>query len=162
MTSRPSRQVRRRRFLAALFGLYLVVLAFIAFWPSPIDSGSAGGTLREVLTWLHERGAPGWFNYNFVEFTANIVLFVPFGFLGAAYVDRRWWWAVPIAGFCVSGFIELGQFLLRLDRFATVSDLVANTSGSALGVAICIGAQLVTKSTQPTATNKDDSAPRKD
>ncbi|MFZ3417164.1 VanZ family protein [Arthrobacter sp. 3Tela_A] len=132
-TSRPSRQVRRRRFLAALFGLYLVVLAFIAFWPSPVDSGSAGGTLRTVLAWLHEHGAPGWFNYNFVEFTANILLFVPFGFLGAAYVDRRWVWAVPVAGFCISGCIELGQLLFRPDRFATMNDLVANTLGTACG-----------------------------
>lgn len=134
MSPGPSRSVRRRRFLAALFGLYLMVLAFIAFWPSPVDSGSAGSTLREVLAWLHNRGAPGWLNYDFVEFTANILLFVPFGFLGAAYVDRRWLWAVPVAGFCISGCIELGQIVFRPDRYATVSDLVANALGALAGL----------------------------
>lgn len=133
-----SRFVRRRFLLAALFALYLIALAIIALWPSPVDSGAAGNSLRSVLAWLRDNGAPGWFTYGFVEFSANILLFVPFGLLASASLDRRWVWTVPVAGFCISGVIELGQFLLRPDRFATLNDLVANTLGAAAGVALYV------------------------
>ena len=133
-----SRPVRRRRFLAAVFLAYLVTLAFIAFWPSPVDAGSSGQTLSAALNSLHKRGVPGWFNYNFVEFTANILLFVPFGFLLAAYLDRRWLWTVPPAGLLISCAIEPGQLVFLPDRYATLYDIAANTLGSLLGLALFV------------------------
>ncbi|MGW9402458.1 VanZ family protein [Arthrobacter sp. NPDC055585] len=140
--------VRRRFFPAALFAFYLAALAVIALWPSPIDSGAAGSSLRTVLDWLRDHGAPGWFNYGFVEFSANVVLFVPFGLMASASLNRRWVWTVPVAGFCISGAIELGQFLLRPERFATLSDLVANTLGAAAGAALYAGYRIGVSKTE--------------
>ncbi|MBD7996065.1 VanZ family protein [Arthrobacter sp. Sa2CUA1] len=120
--------------MASLFLAYLVALAFIAFWPSPVDAGSSGATLRSVLAWLHSHGIPGWFNYNFVEFTANILLFVPFGFLGAAYLRRQKpCYVLILLAFIASCAIETYQCCFLEERFASVADILANTIGATIG-----------------------------
>jgi hypothetical protein len=53
---------------------YVIALALIAFWPAPVDSG-AGPLLRAVT-----RVFP-LLTYARIEFGANILLFVPLGFL---------------------------------------------------------------------------------
>ncbi|MCQ2001783.1 VanZ family protein [Arthrobacter zhaoxinii] len=123
---------QRRRRLAGLFLLYIGALALIAFWPSPVDAGSAG-TLQKILGALHARGVPGWVNYTLVESAANVVLFVPFGVLAAAYLAERYAWFAAVVGVAVSCAIETGQHLFLPARFATVHDVMANSLGAALG-----------------------------
>lgn len=127
-----STATRRRRTLAVLFLLYIGALALIAFWPSPVDEGSAG-TLKSVLAALHESGVPGWVNYTLVEATANVALFLPFGVLAAAYLSERSAWLAAVAGIAVSCAIEYGQHLFLPARFATVHDVIANSLGAVLG-----------------------------
>ncbi len=114
---------------------YLLVLSLIAFWPSPVDEG-ASGMIHRVLGWLDERGMPLWAGYGLLEVSANVVLFVPFGILVAAFLPlRRAWHALP-AGLFASIFIEVGQNLFRPERFATVQDVLANSLGAAVGTVI--------------------------
>ncbi|WP_194943659.1 VanZ family protein [Glutamicibacter halophytocola] len=117
--------------------LYLLAMIGIAFWPVPVDS-SAGPALAWTLNWLHARGVPAFVDYGFVEFSANILFFIPLGiFLG---MGLRRFWIAEIVGIVASSLLELGQLLFLPNRFATLSDVVANSLGAALGTAIWLAA----------------------
>ncbi|MEA9999680.1 VanZ family protein [Cryobacterium sp. RTS3] len=121
-----------RRWVIALAVVYVVALALIAFWPVPVDR-NIDGPLLHLINWLHQHGAPGWFRYSTVEFGANIVLFIPVGvFIVVLAGARRWWWAI-LVGFAASCTIELCQLLFLSSRFATLNDVIANTSGAVVG-----------------------------
>jgi glycopeptide antibiotics resistance protein len=110
----------------------LIPLAFIAFWPSPVDQ-PVQGQLADILDFLHRHGIPGWFNYKFIEASANVALFVPLGSVSAlAFPDKRWWQVVAF-GLLISGCMELGQLLFLHNRFASPLDLMTNTSGAVIG-----------------------------
>jgi hypothetical protein len=65
---------------------------------------------------------------------ANVALFAP---LGAALVLAGMpWWGAALAGAGLSGAIELTQYLAITGRFATVSDLLTNTTGTTLAAAL--------------------------
>ena len=110
----------------------LIPLAFVAFWPSPIDQ-PVQGDLARILTFLHAHGIPVWINYKFVEASANVALFVPLGAVSSlAFPDKRRW-QIGSFGLLVSGCMELGQLLFLDNRFATPQDLVTNTGGAVIG-----------------------------
>jgi len=113
--------------------LYLLAMVAIAFWPVPVDS-SAGPQLAWTLNWLHDHGVPAFVNYEFVEFSANVLFFMPLGFFLAAGLRRPI--TAGILGILASSLIELGQHLFLPNRFATFSDVVANSLGCMLGVAV--------------------------
>ena len=117
-----------RKVLAAM----LIPLALVAFWPSPVDK-PVSGQLAAVLHVLHDYGFPSWFNYKFVEAAANVVLFVPVGFVSGLAFPEKHWWQIGAFGLLISGCIELGQLLFLYDRFASPSDIVTNTSGAVIG-----------------------------
>ncbi|WAJ32016.1 VanZ family protein [Arthrobacter sp. FX8] len=109
-----------------------VPLALVAFWPTPVDQ-PVSGQLAFVLDFLHHHGIPRWFNYKFIEAAANVVLFVPVGFVSALAFPEKRWWQIGAFGLLVSGCIELGQLMFLHDRFASPSDIVTNTSGAVMG-----------------------------
>ncbi|SDQ43962.1 VanZ family protein [Microbacterium sp. cf332] len=108
-----------------LLAAYIVVLAFIAFWPTPVDR-DAGPLLRSITA------AVPWLTYGRIEFAANIVLFVPFGWC-AAIGWRRWHAVVIPAALAISVVIELAQGALLVERTSSVLDVVANTAGATVG-----------------------------
>ena len=110
----------------------LVPLAFIAFWPSPVDQ-PVKGQLAAVLNFLHHHGVPGWLNYRFVEASANVALFVPVGVVSSLAFPSWPWWKIGAFGFLISCCMELGQLLFLHDRFPSPVDLVTNTSGAVIG-----------------------------
>jgi glycopeptide antibiotics resistance protein len=94
------------------------------------------GELSAVLELLHNHGIPDWFNYAFVEAAANVLLFVPVGIAAtSAFPDKRWW-RIAALGLVVSGCMELGQLLFLSSRVASPLDLVTNTAGCVLGIAL--------------------------
>ncbi|MDQ0731119.1 VanZ family protein [Arthrobacter sp. B1I2] len=109
-----------------------IPLALIAFWPSPVDQ-PVSGQLSVVLQFLHRHGIPWWFNYQFVEAAANVLLFIPVGFVGSLAFPAKRWWQIGAFGLLISGCIELGQLLFLHERFASPSDIVTNTSGAVIG-----------------------------
>jgi len=136
LTPRPHPALRGAALVLGV--LYVVVLALIAFWPTPVDR-DASGTITAVLSRLHAHGVPRWVNYPLVEFSANIALFVPVGLLGVLLLGRGRWWMAVLAGFAASCAIELGQFVFLPARYATVVDVIANTSGAAGGAVLALG-----------------------
>lgn len=116
-----------------LWIVYLAIVGTAAFWPSPVDA-PLSGQLATILAKLHRHGVPDWFDYVLVEFCANVALFIPWGALSARLLTKNLWLAAALSGFVASSFIELGQFLLLSERFATWQDIGANTLGALLGV----------------------------
>ncbi|AUZ35728.1 VanZ family protein [Arthrobacter sp. PGP41] len=110
----------------------LVPLAFVAFWPAPVDQPVAG-TLTGILDFLHRHGTPAWFSYKFVEAAANVVLFIPLGFAASLAFAQKRWWQTGFLGLIISGCMELGQLMFLHNRFSSLQDLVTNTSGAAIG-----------------------------
>lgn len=118
-----------------IFPAYLIVLALIVFWPVPVDRGLSG-TLDTLLGWFHEHGLPRTVGYPEIEFAANVLLFVPLGYLLAVWIGRPWT-AFTSAAF-VSVVVEFTQSVLLAQRFSTVLDIVANTSGAMIGVMLAV------------------------
>jgi hypothetical protein len=111
---------------------YLLGLALVAFWPTPVDR-AARGTIARAVTFLQSHGLP-WLEYAHVEWGANVVLYVPFGVLGVLLLRR--WWLVALLGIVVSIGVELGQRFLLPERFSSPADVAANGLGTLLGVAV--------------------------
>ncbi|MFC9350466.1 VanZ family protein [Arthrobacter sp. NPDC057013] len=117
----------------ALLVLYLSALAFVAFWPTPVDRPVAG-RLQAVLFALHHSGVPELINYSFVEFASNILMFTPIGMLAALAFPAFHRGRIVLSAFLASCCIELGQKLFLHDRFPSAMDIVANSAGAMLGV----------------------------
>lgn len=128
---------RLRRVTLATTFAYLIALVLIAFWPVPVDRG-AENLLSHLFAWLYRHDAPAWLDYHFLEFSANIVLFVPVGLFVVILAGARRWWLGLLAGVGASVFIELGQLLFLPARFATVDDVIANSTGAALGTLLAV------------------------
>ena len=128
-----------RRILFILIAVYAVGLAVVAFWPVPVDRGIHGVLLRLIAV-LDTHGLP-FVSYAMVEFTANVVLFLPLGLLLAA-ATRRGSRLLALA-FCIAASlaIELGQAVFLPERFASPLDLLANSLGAAIGVAVVAGTE---------------------
>lgn len=116
--------------------LYLALVLTATMWPTPLDAGYESAITR-LLDLLHRHGLPEWFGYGKFEFTANIAMFVPLGFLVALILPERGWWLVMLLIPAFSAGIEFlqGEFLAA--RFASGWDVVANTLGGYLGAVVC-------------------------
>ena len=138
LSTAPLPSPRYRRITLGLCVLWLVSVALIVLSPSPVDTGSAA-LLRRALAALHRRGVPTWLDYSFVEFTANIVMFIPLGLFFFILAPRGWRWLGPLVGLLLSSVIELTQLLLLPQRVATPYDVVANSFGALTGTIIAWG-----------------------
>jgi glycopeptide antibiotics resistance protein len=119
-----------RLLLRILFAVYLVVMGFVVWSPQPTGGvGILQVVARRVASLL---GTPPGPTFDVLEVAANVAMFVPFGVL--ALTAYRWMrvWSATLAGLVTSGIIEGVQLFLPT-RYATVSDLVANTAGAFLG-----------------------------
>ncbi|WP_224165152.1 VanZ family protein [Arthrobacter sp. StoSoilA2] len=114
---------------------YLGSLGVIGFWPTPVDQ-PIQGTLATVLNFLHRHGVPPWFDYHVVESSANVAMFIPLGFFAAMAFPTRGWWVITGLGILVSTCMELGQLLFITARFSSVVDVVMNTLGTVIGIAV--------------------------
>ncbi|WP_127792803.1 VanZ family protein [Agromyces sp. LHK192] len=110
---------------------YLVVLGLFVFMPGS-DVQPVGGALVWAADMLSSLGVPFDAAYAFVEFTANIVLFVPLGLLLSLAGWHLPFWAIVLIGLVSTCVIEAVQLAIP-GRYSTLSDVVANTLGTALG-----------------------------
>ena len=112
---------------------YAGFVLLVTMWPQP-QQLEFDGIAARVLRALHNLGVPEAFGYNALEFTANIGMFVPLGFLLGLALARRAWW---VAIFLLPGFsaaIEFVQGIALDERVSTVLDVLANTIGGYLGL----------------------------
>ena len=126
--------MHRRAVPAILIPVYLAAVAWITLTPAPGDP-AGNPLLREVLRTLSAVPGLGWVDYDVAEFSANVLLFVPMGALFVLLLGAwRWWLAVAI-GVAATLIIEFVQLFLPA-RVSDPRDLLANTLGTVLGVAL--------------------------
>ncbi len=125
----------------ALCAAWLLAVAMIVLWPTPVDR-AGGGTLRRGLEYLYAHGLPTFVTYSLVEFTANVLMFVPLGLFWFLLTPRHWRRWAPVVGLVLSAAIEATQHILLPQRFATPYDVLANTLGATLGALIAAALQL--------------------
>lgn len=133
----PSTSGPRHSVIAILAIVYGTFLVFVVFWPSPIDQPVAS-LLERVIAELHERGVPQFVGYRFIEFSANVLLFIPVGILFGLIVPLRWWPVAFLLGPLLSAGIEVAQRFLLDARYASLSDVVANSIGASIGVLLAV------------------------
>jgi glycopeptide antibiotics resistance protein len=133
----PPRSHARLWISTILLILYAAFVLLVTMWPQP-QQLEFDGIAARVLRALHNLGVPESFGYNALEFTANIGMFVPLGFLLGLALARRAWW---VAIFLLPGFsaaIEFIQGIALDERVSTVLDVLANTIGGYLGLLVAM------------------------
>jgi len=130
--------------IAVLAMGYGAFLAFVVFWPSPIDA-PVHGLLVRAISELHERGVPAFVDYPFIEAFANILLFVPVGLLFGLLVPLRFWPIALLLGPALSGVIEVAQRYALEARYSSVYDVIANSIGATIGVLAAVILRAVVK-----------------
>lgn len=124
--------LRRHPILSlATFG-YLAVVAWITLGPQPLDEEGRGLLLR-VIRWLQRHDATDWVTYSGVEFTANVLMFVPLGLMFVLLLGRRLWWIAIVLAVALTVGIEAIQVMLP-ERVADPRDLASNSIGAVIGV----------------------------
>lgn len=132
----------RVRFVAALTVMYIVVVLVVTLWPTTVDQGLSH-YIDRLLAKLWSKGVPTFVDYGFIEFSANIVFFVPVGFLLGVLVPHRLWWVAPIAGGLLSAAVETAQGLLLSSRVSSLADVVANTTGALIGCLAAVALRML-------------------
>ena len=135
----------RNRRLLVLTAAYGLALAMVGFWRTPIDQNVPVVKLPPAVWMQDGLGLTITQSYHAVEAGANVMLFVPLGALVVLW-RRDWTWlhAAAIA-FATTALIETAQQVLRPERFAAVSDLVANTLGGAIGALVIMAGRSVVR-----------------
>lgn len=124
-------QLARPRRAAVVIGIiYVVVLVALTIVPTPYRSTLeiAGGAFRPEAWLTTETWTGGWSG----ELLANVILFVPVGWLAARLLPLPLAIVLPIL---LSVGIEFVQLFLP-GRVSDPRDLVANTLGALAGVVI--------------------------
>jgi glycopeptide antibiotics resistance protein len=132
----PKSRVRQQLGLALVMAYGLIVI-LATMWPTPLDQGFAS-SINRLLAVLHRNGIPEWFGYSKLEFTANVLMFVPLGFLVSMLLPVRVWWLALIICPGLSVAIELTQAFALSARFATISDVVSNSTGALIGALLAV------------------------
>jgi VanZ family protein len=127
-----------RRTAVVLLLLIAATVAIIVFTPGPPDPGGQD-SLHLYLDRAHLSGLPSWIDFSFIQNLANVVLFIPLGFLGSLALRRRNY-LVVLAAAGASGLIELVQLILLPDRVASLQDVLCNTIGALIGFLLSIPA----------------------
>jgi glycopeptide antibiotics resistance protein len=125
----------RVRFVSGLTVLYTAFVLLVTLWPTAVDA-DIDPYLERLLERLHTHGVPAFVNYTFVEFTANILFFLPVGFFGGLALTRRLWWLSAVLGFLLSCGVEAAQALFLPGRVASPRDVLANTTGAVIGAVL--------------------------
>ncbi|OSP09231.1 VanZ family protein [Microbacterium sp. LEMMJ01] len=129
---RPRRAAATAR--VALVG-YLLFVGFTVWLPASVSS-KVTGLVGVTARWVAEAGIASYQQSAVVlEILANVALFVPVGLLLPFAWPRLRLWQVTLAGGLLSIVIESVQGLMP-SRFPTVSDVIANTTGTFLGAVI--------------------------
>jgi len=117
-------------FLIPFYTVFLLYLMFFGFGRSPYDSNnvrlipmfSTFDFIRETIQW----------KMIVINVFGNIVMFIPFGFLGIVFKKLRSFNRLIINFLSAIVFIESLQYFSRLGVF-DVDDVILNTLGVAIG-----------------------------
>ncbi len=127
---------RRHPLLSAVTFAYLGVVAWLTLGPQPFDEGNDGWLWR-ALGFFGRSELTDWITYQRVEFTANVFMFLPVGVFFVLLFGRRMWFFAIVTGVMLTCAIEFVQLFLP-GRVSDVSDIIANSVGTTIGVIIAL------------------------
>ncbi|WP_460796763.1 VanZ family protein [Microbacterium sp. GXF0217] len=133
----PPRSYARLWVSTLLLAVYTAFVLLVTMWPSPQDL-EFDSIASRVLRALHNIGVPETFGYDKLEFTANIAMFVPLGFLLGLALARKAWWVALILLPAFSAGIEFTQGIALESRVSTFYDVMANSIGGFLGLLLAM------------------------
>ncbi|MEV8250436.1 VanZ family protein [Microbacterium sp. NPDC076768] len=141
MSSLPPPRVSTRVWAIILGIPFLAGLAALTLTPSRVEQ-SMPSFLDLILSTAHRLG---WTSLDFagLEVIANILVFLPIGILAFVLLPRRFWLLAILIGPLLSLAIETAQRVALPHRIATLNDVVANSAGALLGVALALLCTLV-------------------
>lgn len=134
MPSAPPTSRLRVGIAAAGTVLCIAVILVMTLSPTPLDRGYESA-IDELLGALHRHGLPTWFGYRKLEFAANVLMFLPLGFLIALVLPRRLMWLAPFVVPAISTSVEWAQWAFFSERTPSGLDVLANTLGGVVGAA---------------------------
>ena len=111
---------------------YAITLLLITWLPAE-EAGRVTGIVAVLAHLLTSWGVPFVAAYTVLEFLANVALFAPLGVLLILAWRRIPPWTAVVVGCAASVVIELVQLAIP-SRYSTLSDVIANTLGTAVGV----------------------------
>ncbi|MHA6695796.1 VanZ family protein [Homoserinimonas sp. A520] len=126
----------RRPLLAVATACYLAWVGWLTLGPQPLDANGRG-LLHRIIRYLSGENTLDWITYALVEFTANVVLFVPVGVLFVLLLGWRRWWLAALLGIALTASIEFVQLFLP-DRVTDPRDLTSNSIGAGIGVVLVL------------------------
>jgi len=116
---------RRRRWVGVCLAVYVAAVMLVVLLPI-----SYSDIVHAIAGWLDTALGVGGFGAGWVEFIANILMFLPLGFL-LALLFRRPWYGVALA-LALSIGVELAQLVIP-SRQPSLRDILANALGAAFG-----------------------------
>src|SRR5690554_5617527 len=115
---------------------YLAWVGWLTLGPQPLDANGRG-FLHRIIRFISGDNTLDWITFALVEFTANIVLFVPVGVLFALLLGWSRWWLALLLGVALTVSIEAAQLFIP-NRVTDPRDVVSNSIGAVIGVAIVL------------------------
>ncbi len=129
------RRRARQELVGALAIACFAVVLLITLFPIPPDLAF----LTPVLRALQALGVPEAIAGDVLEAILNILMFVPLGLLLVFLMPTlKLWWLAVLASAAVSLGVELVQAVALAGRSATLVDLLANSTGGAIGSAVAV------------------------
>jgi glycopeptide antibiotics resistance protein len=114
---------------------YLGFVGWITLGPQPF-SGTNSIVFR-ILDVVDAYAPTSWVTYAGLEFTGNVLMFLPIGLFFLLLVGRRRWWLAMLFGVLLTIGIESAQLFLP-GRVTDPRDIVANSAGALLGVLVAL------------------------
>jgi VanZ family protein len=135
----PALDLWLRGMLALLLVGILATVALVVLDPGAPAAREQAALQRWSHLWQAAGAQPAFLTFGVIEWCANVVMFLPIGFLAAGVMPPRWrYLAVPLA-LTGSLLIELAQQFIP-DRVASAPDVVANTLGAVIGALLLVAA----------------------
>ena len=124
--------MRFRQIVTLVLVGYLAAVAAVGLSPTRVDSAFRS----EVMSFADGLVASGfsYMSYSLVDALANVLWFAPVGVLVVLIIGRKHWILAFLLCAGLSCGIEVLQSILLPERVGSVSDVIANCSGAALGI----------------------------
>ncbi|GAA1139441.1 hypothetical protein GCM10009651_24330 [Microbacterium natoriense] len=132
-----TRRRRIARITTLVIGIpFLALIGFLALTPRRVEQ-SIPNVLDLILGAVHRLG---WTSLDFttLEVAANVLVFIPVGIVAYVFLPRRARWLALAVGPAASIAIELTQLLALPNRDPSINDVIANSIGATIGVALCL------------------------
>ncbi len=141
--------MRRQPLLVVTTVVYLAFVGWLTLGPQPLDSNGRG-FLHRIIRFISDDNTLDWITFALVEFTANIVLFIPVGVLFTLMLGWRRWWLAGLLGAALTAAIEFAQLFIP-NRVTDPRDLLSNSVGAVIGVALVLVTTAVRANRAPRA-----------